>query len=256
MSMDVALWWGAIAIEAGLIALALYRRVYRLLPIFFIWLCWAVTSDLVMWSVRTIAPDRYLPLYMVEMPLDSVLQFVVLVELTWSVLRPFRSSLPRGALWVVIAILVLLAGIVWPIAGISALGNMPNPYRLMFKLLQTFSILRILLFLMMAAFSQVLAIGWRDRELQVATGFGFYSIVSVAGAMLHAQMPGLDRYHHIDQIVAISYLCSLFYWVFSFVQQEAPRQEFTPRMQSFLLAVSGTARSNRLALEEIRKSGK
>lgn len=254
--MEVALWWGAIAVEAGLIALVLYRRIYRLLPIFFIWLIWTVISDLAMWMVRTRIPAEYLHIYLVEMPIDSVMQFVVLVELAWSVLRPIRSSLPRGALWVVIGILLFLGALVWPIAGISALGNVPNPYRIMFRLLQTFSMLRVLLFLVMAAFSQVLAIGWRDRELQVATGFGFYSIVSVAGAMLHAQMPGQDRYHHIDEIVAVSYFCSLLYWTFSFAQREAARQEFTPRMQSFLLAVSGTARANRLTLEEMRKSGK
>jgi hypothetical protein len=45
-----------------------------------------------------------------------------------------------------------------------------------------------------------------------------------------------------------SYLCSLLYWVYSFSQREQERQEFTPEMRSFLLTVTGAARSTRVAL--------
>ena len=45
----------------------------------------------------------------------------------------------------------------------------------MSQLQHTVSILRILFFLVLAGGSQLLSIGWRDRELQVATGLGFYS---------------------------------------------------------------------------------
>lgn len=126
----------------------------------------------------------------------------------------------------------------------------------MFHLVQTFAIIRILFFLVLAAFSQLLAIGWRDRELQVATGLGIYSVASLGAALLHAQMPGADRYHHVDQLVVVSYIVSLIYWAVSFLQQEAPRQEFTPRMQSILLTVSGAARTNRIAVQELRKGNK
>jgi hypothetical protein len=47
-----------------------------------------------------------------------------------------------------------------------------------------------------------------------------------------------------------SYLCSLLYWVYSFSQREEERQEFTPQMRSFLLAVTGVARSTRVALAD------
>jgi hypothetical protein len=48
--------------------------------------------------------------------------------------------------------------------------------------------------------------------------------------------------------VTASYLFSLLYWVFSFAQQEAERHEFTPQMQTFLLAVAGAAKSSRINL--------
>jgi len=63
-------------------------------------------------------------------------------------------------------------------------------------------------------------------------------------------------YHNVDLIVTAGYACSLVYWAVSFAQQEAPRQEFTPRMESFLLAVSGAARAQRMTLEQLRKTSK
>ena len=122
---------------------------------------------------------------------------------------------------------------------------------LLLRLQQTFSILRVVFFLVIAGSSQVLALGWRNRELQVATGLGFYSLVSLGATMLHAHQSAASRYHLVDQFVAASYFCSLLYWTVSFAQKEAPRQEFSPRMQSFLLAVAGTARLTRVALSDV-----
>jgi hypothetical protein len=48
--------------------------------------------------------------------------------------------------------------------------------------------------------------------------------------------------------VIASFICALFYWIFSFAQKEAERREFTPQMQNLLLAVAGVARAERTAL--------
>jgi hypothetical protein len=45
-------------------------------------------------------------------------------------------------------------------------------------------------------------------------------------------------------------MCSLAYWGVCFATKEAERREFTPQMQSLLLAMAGTARSTRIALAE------
>jgi hypothetical protein len=129
------------------------------------------------------------------------------------------------------------------------------------RLQQTTSILRVLLFLALAGCSQLLSIGWRSRELQVVTGLGFYSLVSLVIAMLHTHHELGELYTHLDQVVVASYLCSLMYWVFCFAQKEPERREFSPQMQSMLLAVAGAARTTRLAMtdarsSEIRKNGK
>jgi hypothetical protein len=179
---------------------------------------------------------------------DSVLLFGVLIELAWSVFRPFRASLPRGSLVVVGGLIVALGAAIWPFASIPGFSYLPPEWHLLMRLQQTTSILQILFFLVLAGCSQLLSIGWRNRELQVATGLGFYSIVGLAVAMLHTHQTMGPLYSHLNQIEVASYLCSLLYWVFSFAQKEAERREFTPQMQNLLLAVAGAARTTRIGL--------
>jgi xanthine/uracil permease len=179
----------------------------------------------------------------------------VLVELTWSLVQPYRASLSRSFIVKVAIGVVVVACIVWPFTGASGL-HVPAEWELPLRIQQTSAILRILFFLGLAAMSQLLAIGWRNRELQIATGLGFYSLISLGATMLHMHHESAKLFHSIDSMVGASYVCSLIYWVLSFTQQEAPRQEFTPRMQNLLLTVAGTARAARMDLETLKEDGK
>lgn len=247
--VDFALWFAILAMEITIAVILVRRHAYRLFPMFSLYLIWTIISDIGMMIIQRQFSGAFDQIFIYEISLDSALQFGVLVELAWSVVRPLRRALPRWTI-AIIAVLILLAGtIVWPVAGFTQMRGLPQQWHFILHLQQTFSILRILFFVVLAGGSQLFSIGWRDRELQIATGLGFYSLASLAAGLLHAQMPSVANYHKIDQFVTVIYLCSLAYWVVSFVRKEAPRQEFTPQMQSFLLRVSGVAQANRLALE-------
>jgi hypothetical protein len=261
MSLDNAFWFVGIVIETAVFGLLLYRRVWRILPVFCAYVVWNLFSSLGALAIYHFAHASYLTAYLSESAVDSALQFGVLVELVWSVLRPLRASLPRGSLVVVSGLVLALGAAIWPFATIPALGNWSSEWHLLIHLQQTTSILRILFFVALAGCSQLLSIGWRDRELQVATGLGFYSMVSLAVAMLHTHLTTTPEYSHMNQVEVAGYLCSLLYWVFSFAQKEAERREFSPQMQNLLLAVAGAARSTRMALTDStsdkgRKPGK
>jgi hypothetical protein len=251
VTFDTVILIAVFVLQAILIALLMFRRAYKQLPIFTTWVVWSIVSDLLGEIIRTrSSTDAYANFFQYELIFDSILQFGVLVEMAWSVLRPLRSALPRWSVFA-IALLILLAGAaVWPIAGFTIMHDLPPQYHFLLRLQQTFSILRVLFFVALAAGSQLLSLGWRDRELQIATGLGFYSLVSLAVSLLHAQMPAVAHYHRVDQLMPASYLCSLVYWAVCFVQKEAPRQEFSPEMRSFLLKVSGAARAGRIALQD------
>lgn len=263
MSWELAILVGGMMTEIALIILLIRGRVYRLLPAFFIYLCWSLFSDGLLYYVRVEFPQNFVQIYIGQLLVDSAMIFALLVEIAWSILRPVRNSLPRYSL-VVIAILIAICGaIVWPIAGLTAPDHLSSQGRDLFLLQQTTAILRAVFFLALAAFSQVLSIGWRDRELQIATGLGFYSIVSLAVNVIHThQALGPPQgewsvaYHWLDLAGSFSYLGALAYWVFAFATRTVERREFSPQMKSMLLAVAGAARSTRIDLEDSTKSRK
>ncbi|MGO9340741.1 MAG: hypothetical protein ACLPY1_24975 [Terracidiphilus sp.] len=252
VSLDEKVLFAGTVIETAIIGLLLYRRVWRTLPIFCVYVFWSLLTDwgdfIVQRQFRDQSSHTYLIIYIVSTVVDSALQISVLIELAWSVLRPLRSSLSRKALiWVALLVLALGAAI-WPFSGMHELASLPPAWRNLAHVQQVASILRILFFLGLAGCSQLLSIGWRDRELQVATGLGFYSLVGLAVALWRSHEGMRSEYLLLNRILTASYFCSLLYWAFSFAQKEAERREFTPQMQSFLLAVAGNARTTRIAL--------
>jgi hypothetical protein len=248
MSLDNSLVLIGLVTEAAVLGLLIYRRVWKVLPVFCVYCAWDLSSSAGGYAIYRFLPGIYLNFYLAQIIANSVLEAGVLVELAWSVLRPVRSSLPRGSLLVVAALVVAVGAAIWPFAVIPGFSGLPPEWHILMRLQQTTSILRIVFFLAMAGCSQLLSIGWRNRELQVATGLGFYSLVSLVVAMLHTHLTMGAQYSHLNQVVVASFLCSLFYWAFSFAQKEAERRDFTPQMQSLLLAVAGSARASRIAL--------
>jgi hypothetical protein len=252
VSLDNKFLFAGMVVEAAIIGLLLYRRVWRILPIFCVYVCWSLLGDGGGLLLKRIFPDPYsqgsLVTYIVTTVLDSALQIGVLIELAWSVLRPLRASLSYRALVIVVVLILATGAAIWPFAGTHEMSYLPLAWRNLVHVQQTTSILRILFFLALAAGSQLLSIGWRDRELQVATGLGIYSLVSLAVSLWRSNEGVWSQYSLTNRLIAASYFCSLLYWAFSFAQKEAERREFTPQMQSFLLAVAGNARTTRIAL--------
>ena len=256
MGWELAILIGGMGAEVILIFLLARGRVFQTLPAFFLYLCWSLFSDGFLYYVRVSFPQNFFNFYIAQLVIDSIMIFALLVEVAWSVLRPIRNALPKYS-WIGNALLVAVgAAILWPIAGLTTPYLNPGS-RNLFLLQQTTAILRAVFFLALAAFSQFLSIGWRDRELQIATGLGFFSIISLAVTIIHThQTIGAPQaawgipYHWLDRAVSISYMGALVYWCVAFATRTVERREFTPQMKSMLLAVAGAARTARVDMED------
>ena len=259
MGWDFMVVVSGMVAEAAIILLMLRGRTFTSFPIFFFYLCWSLLSDALLYYIRVDQNDSLFKVYFFQLIIDSAMIFAILVELAWSVVRPIRNSLPKYSLAGIAALLAIGALIIWPIAGFGAPDNLTPQWMTLFRLQQTPAILRAVFFLALAAFSQLLSISLRDRELQIATGLGFFSIVSLAVTILHTHKSvsaSANLSLWLDRGVGISYLIALLYWAYCFARQPAERREFTPQMKSMLLAVAGSARSARIDLEESTKSRK
>jgi hypothetical protein len=253
--IDTAIWVACLVASGLVIAMLFFRNIWRTLPIFCVYCIWDVVSNVGLSLASPHLQDRvFFQIEFVRAIIDSALIFCVLVELAWSVLRPVRASLPRSAM-MLLGVLILVAGAaIWPFAALPGMEHSTSREGLiLMQLQQTMWIVRILVFLVLAGASQLLSIGWRDRELQVATGFGLYAIVGLTVAVLQTHQTTTVQYQQYERIAAASYFCCLLYWVVSFAQKEAERREFTPQMRSFLLAAAGAARTTRVAMTESRK---
>ena len=248
--------WIVCLISSGIvIALLFVRHIWRTLPVFCAYCVWDVSGNVGLYVASGhFKSDTFFHIYFAHAIIDSAFMFCVLVELAWSVLRPVRASLPRSSL-VLLGILILVAGAaIWPFAALPGFAQSTTREGLIFiQLQQTTSIVRILVFLVLAGGSQLLSIGWRDRELQIATGLGLFSFVSLTISVLQTHQTTAAQYTRYDRIVTASYLFCLLYWVVSFAQREAERREFTPQMRSFLLAAAGATRATRVTMTESRK---
>ncbi len=254
MNLDNGLWICVVLVEAALVGLLSYRHAWRTIPVFCSFCVWETFSNACGFLVLHYFRSSYPVYYLLVAIIGSLFEFGVLVELAWSVLRPIRTSLPSRTPVVIGIVVLVIAVAIWPFAGLQALAGLSPAIRTIVHVQQTTAILRVLFFVALAACSQFLSIGWRDRELQVATGLGFISLVSLALAMLHTHQSTWTQYRHLNQLLVASYICSLSYWIVCFVQKEAERREFTPQMQNLLLAVAGVARAERTALSSARQS--
>ena len=251
MTLDTALFFVGLLAEAAVLALLLFRRIYKTLPVFSLYLAWSIINDIGVFLLIRHFPDKDLQIYLISYAVDAVLMFCILIEISMSVLAPIRNSLPRWTGVKVAALVLCLCGIVWFFTNPAAY-DIPLKQPTIHVQLTT-AIVRVLYFVVLAALSQFLSLSWRDRELQIATGFGIYSIASLMMQLVTLNpnlWPSMTQaqFHILQEIASTSYVLSLLYWAYSFAQAEAERREFTPQMHDLLLVLAGNARDTRIAM--------
>lgn len=251
MSLGSTLNAIGIVAEAVVVALLLLRGVARRLPLFLVYCISSLMIDSASLALNLYSSQGYgINFYLAESALDFTLQFCVLVEVAWSVLQPVRRFLSTRALLLIAALILAAGATIWPFAGLSRITAPSPTWHVMMQLQQTVSIVRVLFFLALTASSQVLSLGWKDRELQVATGFGFYSLVSIVVAVIDTHQSTADQFRNLYVFVVAGFLISLFYWILCFLQKEPARRQFTPQMQRSLLALAESAHVARKILRD------
>lgn len=252
--MDTYLTSISALIQGALVILLIRKRIYREFPLFCIYLGWILAAALAAtFAASRLEPNLYNHLYFISSVLDAILMFSVLVEMTMSVLKPVKDMLPRWTIIAVVALIGLISVFVWHVAappGIAKLSKI-SQYIIHFDI--SSSMLRIIFFVSLAALSQLLSLGWRDRVVQISSGLGFFSLVSLGVTFLHMNLGvGGERqnslYHLLDGLVVVAYISSMIYWLICFAQDVPERKEFTPQMRSFITSMAQNTRSIRLAM--------
>jgi hypothetical protein len=235
----------ALLAEISLLVVLVVRRQYKYFPIFTLSVAYNSLSDIGIGILMVAAPHHIVrSIAFGLLPPQYLLDLGVLLELSWNVLRPVYSSLPRAAIALFASAmgLAVLAGVLLA----NHLGNtgdkiqdVKTPFDLMVGLL------RMLIFAATAGFSQLLGIGWKNKVLQLATGLSFYSAVDLIVSLL-ARYSGDSSALEATRVVA--WALELTFFLYVFTTKEVRRREFSPQMEQFLVTLAGRARDARTAL--------
>ncbi len=257
MTFDTTIVSLGVLAEACLLLVLIFRNQWKKFPWFAIYICWAIVSD-VLALLLHIQFDEHLGLYIMELSVDTAFQAFVLFELASSILRPVRGSIPVKVRLFIPVLFVMASSVCWYLAGFTVPANLSAHGHRLVIMQQTISLLRVVVFFVLVALSQFFSIGWRDRELQIATGLGFYSILSLVVSVLHTHQAVGPQYHWLDLVTSLGYLGTLAYWVVSFAQKEPEARKISPQMMRFLVSIGGSLQADRLALETAvkKKPGK
>ena len=233
-----------------LLFVALRSRLYRTFPIFCLYILFSSITDIAFLTfLRHLQERPYWLAYFVDNVTEFLFQIGILIEVGRNVLNPVKRSLPRSSLIIFLGMTVV--GMLLTLL-LSWHSQPAQFYRWAIYFLNisfAVAILRLVIFAIIAGFSQLLGIGWKNHVLQIATGFLGYSIVVLLVELSH-RLKGTQngtRYHLYEQFRMIAWCMVLGYWSYTLSKVEAARKEFSPKMAGFLVSISQVARNNRTA---------
>jgi len=235
----------AVLAEISLFVVLVVRRQYKNFPVFTLCVACNLLGDIGV-GILIVATSQHVARSVAFglLPLQYLLDLGVLLEISWNVLRPVYSSLPRGSIAVFAAAVALaVLGGVLLAYHFGNTGNKIQDIKAPMDLMV--GLLRMLIFVATAAFSQLLGIGWKNKVLQLATGLSFYSAADLI-ATLVARYYGDTSDLEALRLLAWTLELGFFLWVFT--TKEVRRREFSPQMEQFLVTLAGRARLARTAL--------
>ena len=251
-------WFASIAAEIALVLTLIYKRQYLAFPAFLAWILFSALSDgPLYWIAHHDASFHiYQRAYVVSSAIDYMLQLGVLLEIASAVLRPSRRSFSSRTLAILLTVAVIgvVAICYWAFRSVSHGTAFDAIGAKLLKVNFFFAYLRLVVFALIAGFSQMLGITWKNHVIRLAGGLAFYSAVSVVIQLTISHLNRSEPYSYLSEFYLLnriqitSYIAALAFWIWSFVQKDAPRKEFTPQMQHFLVSISETAKRSRLGL--------
>lgn len=253
--IDGLLWAAGVTGEIGLLSILSVRRIYRTFPIFYSWLVFIVLLEPTFyWLLHHASAETYLKVYFTLNFPQYLLEAGVLVEIAANVLQPAKRALPKRLPLFLIAGMLIIGVAAFLFAARLNASTLAHPRS--FQVLNaTMALLRLVTFLVIAGFSQLLGIGWKNHVLQLASGLAFYAAVTLIVEMGHSHLRAgpdyANQFFALDRLRVAGYLCSLTYWCYSFARQEAPRKEFSPQMAQLLVSISGSAKRHSVAARSL-----
>jgi len=214
MTPDETLEGIGLALEAILVLVLLWRRVYRTLPAFSIYIVWSLFADLMSLLIAHNQPALYLRMYPMELTVDVLFRCVVLADVSRVLSLHNRAALPRPA--TALFLFSLAALLLWRFSHWGVAPDLSSYGVFLVRLQQISSIWMLAAVLALIWWSSLNRLNWPKGALHIASGIGFNALVTLTVALIHTRQALGPNYHLVDVAAAGSYLGVLAYWVVAF----------------------------------------
>jgi hypothetical protein len=258
VSLENAFGLAGPAGELLLLLILFFRRSYRNFPIFSAYLAWLLVSDpllLVLYWQHGVSGPLYYRTYLTFNCIQYAIELAVLFEIAANVLQPAKRLVHKKVLAGIAISIALGALIAFLIAADLNASTLAHS-RIFQVINATMAILRLAIFLLIAGFSQVLGLNWKNHVLQLTSGLAFYAVVTLIVELGHSHLRGGPDYEHsyyaLEHLRVSGYLCTLYFWCYAFAKKEAPRKDFSPQMTKILVSLSGSAKRQSAVLARTR----
>ncbi len=214
--MAIVLWAAGFVLNAALLSVLLYRRRYKTVPWFTLWIASGCVYTIALFlGYRFSSHHVYAIIYWSSDFVDLLLQVAVVSEIARIVLR-------RSGRWVEGArARIAVVGAVAPLAAFGiAVAMKPaaetalDAWEARASIFST--ILICLLFTGVMAASQQLGLGWRSHIMREGYGLTVWALVAFATDTLHAYWRTMGHFTALEHIRMVAYLGSLVYWAVVF----------------------------------------
>ena len=185
-SLSLLVWWGGLALQAGVAFTLWYRRLYRDLPIFFTYSVFLVARSLVLYFVLRPYPWGYFYGYWAAEILAWALGLAVIQEVLEHLLKPYHAVqrlvtiLFRWAagLLILTAVLTAYDG---PLSAVArTLANI-------MMLERGVRIVQVGLLSLLFVFARSMRLRWPHYVFGIALGFAIFSSVDLALVVVRTQ---------------------------------------------------------------------
>ena len=219
----VVLWAAGFALNSALLVVLLYKRRFRTVPWFSIWIAFGCAYTITLFlGYRLGSKHIYAVLYWSGAFLDLFLQVAVVMEIA-------RGVLKRSGRWIEGAKGKLLGvGLIAPMfaAGMAwfmtpAAESRLDAIEARGSLFTT--ILICLLFTSVVLASQQLGVAWGSHMMRESYGLVLWTLIAFMTDTLHAYWRTLGHFTLLENIRIVGFQLSLIYWSIAFWRPEPSR---------------------------------
>ncbi|WP_263384138.1 hypothetical protein [Granulicella arctica] len=237
--MATVLWGTGFVLNAALLLVLIYKRRYRTVPWFTLWVASQSLYTIVLFGAfRFSSKHVYAVAYWSCDFLDVLLQLAVILEIAGIVLR-------RSKRWVSGARprLILMGAIAPVIALVMALSMHPAADSKLDDLFARASVFTtVLVFLMFVGVvvaSRQLGLGWRSYAMRESYGFIAWVTIGFLTDGLHAYWRTLGHFTLLENVHIAVFQLAAIYWAFIFWLPEPAAPQIVPGNKDLMEALKG-----------------